>query len=210
MRKLLGYSIAFLVTIMTSNAQLKITAIKDELSEGQIKAFQEAAEKKKDQFIKCVERITRNKDQQIRNDIINVGLHLFEDTAHIQVSNARTNTVRSYTKDDYFRKVVASYNNPLKLITIKFTASPVYIDSILKNENGIIVGLIGHFSFTQEFWKCAIKKPAKDIELPKYERCYGDITTKTGHVIIKPINTPIGITYIVLLSGITVNETTER
>jgi hypothetical protein len=199
-----------LITGFCTLGQVQLPSEGVDLSDNQLNAFQEAAEKKKNQFIKCVERITRNNDIEIRKANVDLGINLFADTAHIQVSNIRLNTIKPYTVIDYFKTVVWNYHNPSKPVAISFQADPVIIDKINKDKDGNLISIEGHFTFTQNFCKCNPSNELQKSELKEYKLCYCDRTKKTGLITIKPIDSPTGLTWIVLLTGIVVNETTEK
>jgi hypothetical protein len=200
----------FIFHFSSALAQVKLPSNGANLSKEQLWAFQEAAEKKKNQFIKCVERITRNEDVEIRKTNIDLGINLFVDTAHVQVSNVRTNSVHAWKIKDYFNTVVAGYYNPMKPVAISFQADPVIIDKFNRDEDGNIISIEGHFTFSQNFCRCQNKVSKPTEEMQEFNLCYCDKTNKTGNIMIKPMDSPTGITWLVLLSGIVVNETTEK
>lgn len=180
-----------------------------DISPAQLKSFQEQAEEKKELFISCVEIITRNHNAGIREDNIKLGMSLFEDTAHIQVSNVRTNSLTPYSVKNYFNNVVRRYYSQTTLTVIEFKSSKVTIDEKVMDKNGNCIALRGHFEFEQIFERCK-ERVLGNTEIPQYRRCYRDVTKKIGLITIKPVNMPTGITWTVLLSGIKVKSTKER
>ena len=180
-----------------------------QISKEQLAAFQQEAEKKKKQFMNCILRVSRNKDISIRRQNMEDGVALFEDTAHIGVSNKNSRRVTRYSVKDYFYKIVANYYNEFTPIVIEITSTPVVIDRVERDAEGNPIALIGHFEYTQRTTKCKGQKPQMNSDVPLYTDCYHDITTKQGQVRIAPRPTSQGAGYYwaVLISGITVNTT---
>jgi len=179
------------------------------ISKEQLAAFQLEAEKKKKQFVNSILRVSRNKDAAIRKQNMEDGVALFEDTAHIGVSNKNSRRLTRYTVKDYFFKVVANYYNEFTPTVIEITSTPVVIDKIERDDEGNPIALIGHFEYTQRTTKCKGQRPQANSDVPLYTDCYNDITTKQGQVRIAPRPTSQGAGYqwAVLISGITVNTT---
>lgn len=179
------------------------------IPQAQLNAFQLDAEKKKKQFLNCILRISRNKDEEIRKQNMEDGIALFEDTAHVGVSNKNTKKVSKYSPRDYFYKVVSKYYNPFVPTIIDITSTPVVIDEVVKDESGNAVALKGHFEYTQTTTRCKTSTTQPNSDVPVYNDCYHDVTTKTGTITIspRPTSTGAGYFWVVLISGITVKLT---
>lgn len=198
-----------LLLIKPGFSQTTNVASELQISKEQLAAFQQEAEKKKKQFVNCILRVSRNKDIGIRRQNMEDGVALFEDTAHIAVSNKNSRRVTRYSVKDYFFKIVANYYNEFTPTVIEITSTPVVIDEVERDAEGNPIAIVGHFEYTQRTTKCKGKQSQLNSDVPLLTDCYHDVTTKQGRVRIapRPTSQGAGYSWVVLISGIVVNTT---
>lgn len=173
--------------------------------------FIKQAQEKRDVFVDCIKTIATSSDLNRKKRYSSIGINLFEDSAHIWVSNATRNKTTSYTPIKYFKDIVPRYYNATSPTIVWFKTSPVYVDKVLKDEKGKYVGVEGHFQFSQIFCKDpVVEYTTGGDHVPIYKYNYCDSTNKVGRIVMTPENTPSGIQWVVLLSGISVESTTKK
>lgn len=178
------------------------------LSSEDLLRLQKRAEEYVYNFEFYIQQIAQSKLTQYKKADIISAINLFESKATIEVSNLK-GIKRKYLISDYLNNVVAKYSERYGVVVIDFLATKIEKLKQKKDENGEIY-YEGTFSFTQLF--CAQKKflNSLDAEKRSFAACdYSDKTMKKGKTIIRKVTTITGERWVLKLSDITVDETTD-
>lgn len=155
-----------------------------------------------------IKTIAQTKEMEGKKKDIICVLDLFENNATIEVSNLN-GTKKVYPISYYMNNVVAKYQQRYSVVVIEFLTIEIGKFKEKEDENGEIF-YESTFKYTQLF--CAQKSGLRYTEYEKrsFATCdYKDKSKKRGKVIVKKVTTINGESWLLYLSDITVEETTE-